>query len=100
MCASFGKLVLYFNLTDMVKKWISLSIDKKNQAYGRQNISRLMQIVERIQKKLLVRQNSPGKKNFFLCGDFTPFISKSCLERLYNCFGKHNLLPHPCRITS
>ena len=48
---------------------------KKNPAYGIQSISQPMRIVALIQKNPASKAKFAEKKNFFLCGDFTPSIS-------------------------
>ena len=64
----------------------------KNPAYGRQSISRPMRIVAPMPKNPASKAKFAEKKKLFLRGDFTPFINKSFLERLYNLIGKHSLL--------
>ena len=48
----------------------------KNPAYGRQSISRPMQIVAPIPKNSARKARFAIKKNLFLGSNFTPFISK------------------------
>ena len=75
-CAKTQQLKLWqFSKIKVVTRLKKLK-SKKNPTYGRQSISWPMRMVAPIPEILLVRQNSP-KNDLFLCGNFTPFISKS-----------------------